>query len=425
MRNVVLLIVIFTTVMMAGCKKTKRDLPIAEKLPNNRDLSITEELPTKHDLPIAEKLPKLHVMFPRDISDLHQALEQLADGGVLTIQKGTHRIDQPLKIDRNIQLIGETGDPEDVIIESTGEACLIVSAENARVEGLTLKTTEDKKKATVLIIQGQSTLHRCNITFTGSIAPTGRCGLVVYGNSTNPTLTFCKVFNCQGVGIYVWQGGKGTFNNCEVYGNAKTGIEVQNNGNPNVTGCKFYNNKKTGIAVYQGGKGMFDNCEVYGNVNAGIQVSDNCDPKVSDCKLFDNEGVGIAVTQRGKGMFDRCEVYGNTFSGIDVVGESNPKFIGCKFYDNKQTGIVVRQGGKGTFDDCNVSGNVMTGILVQEDGDPMIRNCTIRNNTQAGIIILEKGRGTYEQNTLSDNRSGNWKLKNPGTFQRTGNTPNE
>jgi len=369
---------------------------------------------------ILEELPEPSITSSGKITDLHETIARLADGETLMIPKGTYHIDKKLTIDRNIQLVGETGNPDDVVIESTDEACLFLSAENARVEGLTLKTltaTESKRRATVYIIEGRSTLHKCNITSKVS------CGVVAYGNSTDPTLTSCKVFDSEGEGMTVWQGAKGTYNNCEVFGNAGCGMRVHDNGNPKMTECKFYNNKQAGIAVYQRGKGTFDHCDVYGNISAGIHISGNGTPSMVACKFYDNDGDGIGVFQGGQGTFDGCEAYGNTFSGITIRENSNPKLTNCKFYDNKQAGIGVVKDGKGTFDNCEVFGNTMSGILVIDNGAPTILNSTIKNNQQGGIFIRNGGRGTYEMNTLADNVKGNWILQNPGKISHTGNTP--
>jgi len=58
---------------------------------------------------------------------------------------------------------------------------------------------------------------------------------------------------------------KGTFNNCEAYGNESGGVSVMTNGDPTVTGCKFYDNKGTGIDIRSGGKGTYERNTLSGN----------------------------------------------------------------------------------------------------------------------------------------------------------------
>ena len=328
------------------------------------------------DLPLAEAMRLTNITFPQDINQLDAAIEQLDDGGVLTIQSGVYRISEPLKIEKNIQIVSASGDPDDVIIESSGAGCVILTADSARLQGLTLKVAAGKgfktTNSAVQIPEGKSTLHKCNITSDNG------SGVMIEGSFSNPTLTQCKAFDCAAAGFFVEDEAQGNFDRCEAYGNAMMGILVSTGSNPQVTNCRFYNGKSIGIVVRRNGKGAFNNCNVYGNASAGITVSDGGDPQVT----------------------------------------------GCKFYDGKSNGILVNGNGKGTFNNCDVYGNDW-GINVMADGNPTVRNCTIRNNEGFGIIIHDRGRGTYERNTLSGNDTSNWYIPNPGPISRTGNRPNE
>jgi len=254
------------------------------------------------------------ITFPRDIADLHQALERLADGGILTIQPGVHRFTKSLKIDRDIQLIGTTDDPADTTIESSGEGCLVVTAENAKVQGLTLQVKFGEGNVTfndpaILVTQGQSEFRKCRITSDSAF------GVWFSGSSTDPTFVQCHIFNCRGAGIFVHKDSKGTFNNCEVYGYAKSGIEVQDeNSDLKVINCKIYNGTANGILVRKGGKGTFDNCEVYGNMLSGIRVQENSDPKVTNCTIRDNKRRGIVIVSGSRGTYEHNMLSGNKLS---------------------------------------------------------------------------------------------------------------
>jgi len=408
--------------------------------------------------------------FPGDSQDLYESVQRMQSGDILTILPGIYRFSTPLQIDKEIQIRGSTGNPEDVTLESSGEGCLVITAENARIQDLTLKDTggiDKSKHAAVDISYGQSTLHHCRIT-----SAKGR-GVSVSGDSAHPVLTSCCILNNARSGIFIQEDGKGSFSNCEVSNNKFSGITIETNGNPTLTGCRFYGSKNgRGICVQDGGKGSFDNCEVHNNALAGIEVTGNSDPIVTGCKFHSNkDGAGIFVKDSGRGTFEHCESYNNAYAGIEVSEKGDPTVIGCKFYDNtKGRGVLIHEGGKGTFNNCEAYNNEFAGIEVKTKGDPTVTeckfydgktmgifvyyegkgtfdNCEVYNNVDAGLSVMTKGdptvtgckfyegqsegicitsggKGTYERNILSGNAK-NWGLYNPGTLHRVGNSPNE
>ena len=384
------------------------------------------------DITLAEagKLP--NIVFPKEISDLHQAVARLADGGVLTIHPGVHRIAEPLIIDRDIQIVGSTGDPKDVTIESSGEGCLILTAENARIQGLTLQVKTGKKAATaeerekmskdeaeaeskrrdghsaVRILSGKSTMSKCSFTSDAG------SGVLLTGEGTNPSLERCKIFGCGGAGIKMADQSKAGLIDCESYENAYAGIQVGGKSNPTVTTCKFYDGKQNGIYVYENGKGTFEKCEAHGNTFFGILVQNDGDPKVTDCKAYDNKQAGIMVSTSGKGTFDGCAAYRNEIANFAVDSEGNPIVRNGKFYDGKQGGILVRKSGKGTFENCEAHGNTFSGILVRDAGDPKVTDGKFYDNKQAGIFVCESGKGTFDGCAAYRNEMANFGVESEG-----------
>ncbi len=77
--------------------------------------------------------------------------------------------------------------------------------------------------------------------------------------SGNPTVTGCKIHDGKASGVFVNENGLGTFNDCEIYGNALPGIAVATSGNPTVTGCKIHDGKRGGVFIVDQGMGTFNN----------------------------------------------------------------------------------------------------------------------------------------------------------------------
>lgn len=368
------------------------------------------------DLPLTEAEKFDRITFPNDIDRLDRAIERLNEGGILTIQPGVHRITEPLTIDKDIQIVGATGDPKDVTIEYVGEVifgksdetpeapaiagCIDLMAENARLQGITIlvRTGFERKDLSggkdrvylipaVRIPKGKSVLHKCFIS-----SDTGD-GVKIDGPSTDPELIQCEMLECFGSGIRLHQG-KGTFKNCKLYRNEMPGLVVSSDSDPKVFECIFCDGKDFGISVRESGKGTFEKCHVYGNTKAGIYVSDGGDPTVRNCKVYDGKENGIEIYSGGKGTFEECDIYNNTKPGIVVLGD--PTVRKCKIYDGKDNGIIV-YGKKGTFESCEVYGNTKAGFAVSgKNTNPVVRNCKFYNGKGFGIFTNFAGGGTFE-----------------------------
>ena len=363
------------------------------------------------DILIAE-VPITAAHFPNDFIDLHLAIKRLGKGSTLTIGPGTHKITEPLIIDKDIQIVGATGDPTDVTLLSTGPGVMKVTAENARIQGLTLQVKAEKEKtameyAAVSITAGKSQFIKCHFT---SDSGNGLC----VSDGANPNVNNCMIRDCKGCGIIVSEKGKGTFEKCSIYENENSGIQVYDEGDPTMRDCKFYDGKSGGIFVYEKGKGTFEKCEIYRNTLSGIQVREESDPTVHDCKFYDGKEGGILVNVKGKGTFEKCSIYGNANAGIQVRDEGDPTVHDCKFYDGKASGIYVYEKGKGTFEKCSIYGNTLAGISVATEGDPTVRDCKFYDGNSCGIFVYEKGKGTFEKCSIYGNALSGIQVREEG-----------
>ena len=297
----------------------------------NQHLGRTDHIPggTSTRPPIPEPAnfvfstePSMNFVFPGDFQDLHEAVANIPEGGTLTIARGIHRINRGLVIDRSIRLVGATGNPADVTIESIGNStinvnyyCFYVTAENAKIQGLTL--IGKSLLGTIQVTQGQSEFRNCWITSSGNRGNRG-LGISIAGGSANPTFSFCKIFDCRD-GIIISQNGRGTFDNCEIYGNDQVGIVVREGCDPRVIRSKIYNNRgvspmSVGGGIYASG-GTFDNCEVYNNGSNGIVVSHS--PTIRNSIIRNNGEWGIYIRYGGRGRFENNTLSGNTRGAWD------------------------------------------------------------------------------------------------------------
>ena len=73
----------------------------------------------------------------------------------------------------------------------------------------------------------------------------------------------------------------------------------------------MYDGKDAGIYVFAGGKGVFQGCDIFRNTDAGVAVKDGGDPTIKNCRIHDGKYAGIMVYDRGKGTFEGNTLYQN------------------------------------------------------------------------------------------------------------------
>ena len=157
------------------------------------------------------------------------------------------------------------------------------------------------------------------------------------GNGGNPTVKDCTVRNGKAGGVLVYGQGRGTFDNCELFGNELLGVEIRQGGHPTLKDCKIHDGKQSGVYVHDLGSGTLDNCQIFGNADtAGIE-SDH--PTLDRCDVFRNEWAGVYVSGGGS----------QAIAAANAADRSNPMVKNCKIHDGKDNGVFVYDQGAGWF----------------------------------------------------------------------------
>jgi len=417
--------------------------------------------------------------------ELTRAVDEAAEGTTIWLREGLYNISSSLVIDKSISLIAKSKDFTKTVIESDGDNCLIVGYGQPAFVGIKFRCNSSQGSAAVVIRnEGSPTFAYCAIEAPRS------SGVAIRGVDANAIFKHCRISRCLNTGVRISERGRGTFENCEifdvtstsgvvfsvgsdsnavvkrskihsgaqyginidggsgtfesvdVYGNKATGVCLRNGSNPTFKNCKIYNNARNkegnfgGVTVISGARGTFDNCSVYGNKHGYLVVGENSNPRVSSGTVRDNQENGIYVYSNGSGIFDRVTVTSNSI-GYRVVSGGNPRVSGgivsdtkglagiaisgrgrgtyenVRIVTNRQRGVDVRNGGMGTFTGCTIEGNQEAGMAVTKvgsantagtPGDPVVRNCTFRNNMNGSITVWRGGKGTYGPNVFSGNR---------------------
>lgn len=291
------------------------------------------------------------VVVPDDLPTVEVAYARVKAGGSIALKQGKYALSRTLEIDKTVTFRGDAQAPEEVVIVCPHSDAFHITGGSPSFE---------------------------NLTVSGG-AKEG-VGFFIEGKDAAPTLEKCVIKDCGGAGVVVMDEARGTFRDCDIYGNL-SGIEVVTSGNPTVTRCRIH-----------------------------------------DCQY-----IGVFVDE-ARGEFRDCDIYADRLGEIRIERCGDPTFIGCKIHDGKHSGVNVFLSGRGTFQDCEIYGNGHSGITVWATGNPTVTGCRIHDGKGAGIRIFVKGMGTFNNNTLSENyvdgKLSNWIIEGDAEMVKgTGNTP--
>jgi F-box protein 11 len=309
---------------------------------------------------------------------------------LLLVRPGIYH--EQITLDLPIEIRG-MGAEEDIILENKDDSCLIVQAENVSIYGLTLRCYVEENTNdfyTVNILQGQPLLEQCRVTGEA------RACIAIHGNTTNPTLRRCKIYEGHKHGILVSKAAHVTIEDCEIYANTSTQISIREYADASIRHCKIYAGQDCGITAHKNGQGTIEDCEIFANARHGVTLMSEGNLLLKRCIIRANKDGGVASLEHGKGTIEQCEIFNNTRLGIGVTLWGKLDADSCKIHDNGSAGIHIYQHGQGVFKNCDIYHNVTLGIAVKQDGNPHVVHCTIHHNRDAGIAIVDHGGGTFE-----------------------------
>ncbi|HEX8143748.1 MAG TPA: right-handed parallel beta-helix repeat-containing protein [Pyrinomonadaceae bacterium] len=349
-----------------------------------------------------------------DYTTITEAIRNARPGTRIMVRPGFYN--EGFAIDKQLEIIGD-GPLRDIVIESTDTNCIRMQTEKATVRGLTLRSrTAPKEFFAVDIPRGQLILEDCDIT-----SDTWAC-VAVHGTMADPIIRRNKIHDGKAGGVFIYDHGKGTIEDCDIYGHTNAAIEIKDGSNTIVRRSKLYDNKASGVYVWKNSKGLIEDCDIYGNEYAGITIGEYASPTIRKCKIHNGKAGGIFVYDHGKGMIEDCEINISVYAGIEIKEESDPVVRGCKISQSKVSGIYVWKNSKGTIENCEIFKNAYAGIATSTGGDPLVRRCKINRNGYSAIWAYSDGAGTVKDSDLTGNDRGPWLIETGSSVSRSGNT---
>jgi predicted flap endonuclease-1-like 5' DNA nuclease len=215
---------------------------------------------------------------PANYRTISEAISNSSPGSTIKVRPGTYN--EQVVIDRHVEIVGD-GPREQIIIRSVGEPCIVMQAEDARVQGIviTCQTLGDLHKAAVKILVGQLVLERCAITSEGR-------GIDVIGPTTNPNIAECDIYSCRNWAILLNLSSNATIQNCKIHDNSG-GISIQKLARASITDCHISNNQHIGVAIYEQGNILMRQCRVYRS-GYGVIAQEDVTGVIENCDIAEN-----------------------------------------------------------------------------------------------------------------------------------------
>jgi parallel beta-helix repeat protein len=246
------------------------------------------------------------------------------DGAKILVKEGFYR--EGLVINKPVEIIGD-GETSEIILEYSDSYCISMQTDYAKVKGLTIcgqAGLKGKKFFAVDIPQGCLVLEDCDIT-SDSLS----C-ISIHGLTAKPRISHCKIHDSKEDGIFVYEKGQGIVEDCDIFANTLTGVEIKEEANPTIRRCKIHDGKSAGILVWQTGQGIVEDCDIFTNTYAGVEIREEGNPIIQKCRINRNGYEAIWSHDNGRGTVENCDLTDNKGGAFNIdptsqVQQSNNK----------------------------------------------------------------------------------------------------
>lgn len=317
------------------------------------------------------------------VAPLGAAHHRTIKDAIAAAEPGTRILVRPgvypgsLVIDKSVELIAD-GPVADVVIEATTGGCVVMKADYATIQGFTIRKRKGSDDYAVEIPRGRVVIEGCDMS-SESLA----C-VAVSGQGTVPVLRACKIHHGQRAGILIRDQALAVIEDCDVYANTMSGVEISQGAHPTLRRCSIRDGKAAGVLVHGDGRGILEDCEIRDNALSGVQTMTGGDPVIQNCRVHGQLQPGILIIDRGRGTVLDSDIWGNEFNGLQITHRGQLTVRGSKIHDGPGNGLYTRAGGGATVENCEFTGNAEPAIHVGPgSGQVGVSGCRIEETATA------------------------------------------
>jgi parallel beta-helix repeat protein len=352
-----------------------------------------------------------------DFVSIAEAIRNAAPDSRLLIRPGVYR--ESLVVDKNLEIIGDGGAVEEIIIAGVNSSPLQMQAEKAVVRNLTLRgigAKTGKAFFAVDVRHGTSILENCDIS-SDSLS----C-VAIHGVNANPTIKNCRIHDGADSGVYFFDNARGQIEDCDIFRNRNVGAAITDGANPTIKNCRIYEGNNGGVVAWQNGAaGLIEDCKIFNQRLANVGISEYANPTFRRCEITGSDDAGVFVQQNGYGKLEECDVYSNADAEVAIATGGNPVLRGCTIHGGSASGVSLRDKGRGLLENCDVYDNVKAGVSVRGESVVAVRGCNINRNGKVAVSVKEGSAASVEDSDLRGNRIAAWESEYGVSIERKNN----
>ncbi|OIJ68505.1 right-handed parallel beta-helix repeat-containing protein [Streptomyces mangrovisoli] len=318
-----------------------------------------------------------------EYASLADALEAAADGDVLTVAPGTYR--ENLVVQRAVTLRGPEGAPGAVRIAPADGVPLTVRA-SAIVQDLHVEG-QDAAAPALLVEEGTPELLDVRIV-TRSAA-----GIEVRGGA-RPTVRRCTVDNPAGIGIAVYDGAGGVFEECEVVAAGQSAVAVRGGAHPRLERCRMHHATGAGLTVTGENSAVEAvGCEVYEVRNSGVQVTSGATAHLTDCEVHRTDADGVTLDTDAVLTLADCRIHDIPENAVDLRSRSVLTLTRTTVHRFGRNGLSVWDPGtRVDANQCEIfdSTGDYPAVWVSDGATAVLDACRVHDVPDA-LFVLDRG----------------------------------
>jgi parallel beta-helix repeat protein len=106
------------------------------------------------------------------------------------------------------------------------------------------------------------------------------------------------------------------------YSNALAGVEIKTGGEALIRGNRIHDGKGSGVYVHDGGRGTLEDNDVFGNERVGVRISKNSDATLRGNRINRNAHEGINVSAGSSATVEDNNLTGNIRGPWRIAADS-------------------------------------------------------------------------------------------------------
>ena len=281
-----------------------------------------------------------------DSRDIAAAIATAPPGATIRIRPGAYT--SALTLDKDVRLIGTPDNPGQVNVSVSDQSCLVSSAADASVSGMSLRNGGQQAGPCVVVPSGRLRLADVEITSASAAGLSVGAEGEVLGRAL-------RIVDTAQHGLVVRDGGRLILEAAAIEGSGGAGAQIVKASDVQVRDSRVVGGKGVGIVVADGSQVRLIGNTVANNALSGIEVLRTKGTFIADNVVSGNGEAGLFLNRKSDATVLGNRFGDNGLSGAIVMGSSG-RFERNRFEGNAEHGVYLR-GGCGVFTDNVIDGN--------------------------------------------------------------------